>query len=40
MSTYADVGDAMPTVAMTGADGQAISVADYAGQKLVVFFYP
>ena len=40
MSTQADVGDAMPTVAMTGADGQAISVADYAGQKLVVFFYP
>ena len=36
----ADVGDTMPTVAMTGADGQAISVADYAGKPLVVFFYP
>ena len=40
MSNQADVGDAMPTVAMIGADGQAVSVTDYAGQPLVVFFYP
>lgn len=40
MSNQADVGDAMPMVAMIGADGQAVSVADYAGQPLVVFFYP
>ena len=36
----ADVGDTMPTVAMTGADGQAVSIRDYAGKPLVVFFYP
>ena len=36
----ADVGDTMPTVAMTGADGQAVSIRDFAGNPLVVFFYP
>ena len=36
----ADVGDTMPTVAMTGADGQAVSIRDFAGKPLVVFFYP
>jgi peroxiredoxin Q/BCP len=40
MSKQPDVGDAMPVVAMTGADGQPVSVADFAGQPLVVFFYP
>ena len=40
MSMQADVGDAMPTVAMTGADGQAVTIGDFAGQPLVVFFYP
>ena len=40
MTKQADVGDALPTVAMTGADGQAVSVGDFAGQPLVVFFYP
>jgi peroxiredoxin Q/BCP len=40
MTKQADVGDPMPAVAMTGADGQAISVSDFAGQPLVMFFYP
>ena len=40
MTRQADVGAPMPTVAMTGADGQAVSVGDFAGQPLVVFFYP
>lgn len=40
MTEQADVGDAMPTVSMTGADGQAVSIADFAGKPLVVFFYP
>ncbi|QGN55065.1 peroxiredoxin [Novosphingobium sp. Gsoil 351] len=40
MSRQTDVGEAMPDVAMTGADGQAVSIRDFAGQKLVVFFYP
>ena len=40
MSKQADVGDAMSAVAMTGADGQAVSMADFAGKPLVGFFYP
>jgi len=40
MSKQAEVGDAMPGVTMTGADGQAVSIGDYAGKPLVVFFYP
>ena len=40
MTRQADVGAPMPTVTMTGADGQAVSVGDFAGQPLVVFFYP
>ena len=40
MSRQTDVGDAMPAVAMTGADGQAVSIGDFVGKPLVVFFYP
>jgi peroxiredoxin Q/BCP len=40
MSKQADVGDNMPSVAMTGADGTAVKIGDFAGQPLVVFFYP
>jgi thioredoxin-dependent peroxiredoxin len=40
MTKQADVGDPMPAVTMTGADGQAISVSDFAGRPLVMFFYP
>ena len=40
MTKQTDVGDAMPTVAMTGADGQPLSIGDFAGKPLVVFFYP
>lgn len=40
MSKQADVGAAMPTVAMTGADGTPVAIGDFAGKPLVVFFYP
>lgn len=40
MTAFPGVGDAMPDVAMTAVDGSAIKVSDFAGQKLVVFFYP
>ena len=40
MSKQADVGDAMPAVAMIGADGQPVRIAGFAGKPLVVFFYP
>ena len=33
-------GDAMPDIAMETSDGGTVSAADFAGQKLVVFFYP
>ena len=40
MTKQAGVGEAMPTVPMTGADGQALSISDFGGRPLVVFFYP
>ena len=40
MSKQADVGEAMPPVAMTGADGTPVAIGDFAGKPLVMFFYP
>ena len=40
MSTFPAVGDALPDVALTAPDGAAIRPSDFAGRKLVVFFYP
>ena len=40
MSRQADVGEAIPTVAMTGADGTPVAIGDFAGTPLVMFFYP
>ncbi len=40
MSERVDVGDAMPDVAMETSDGGSVKVSDFAGKKLVVFFYP
>jgi thioredoxin-dependent peroxiredoxin len=36
----AQVGDPAPTAKFTSADGSSRSVADYAGKKLVLYFYP
>jgi thioredoxin-dependent peroxiredoxin len=33
-------GDKVPDVTMLGADGEAVSPADFKGQKLVLYFYP
>lgn len=33
-------GDPAPDVAFTGPDGTKVSVADFKGQKLVLYFYP
>ncbi|MBV9930280.1 MAG: peroxiredoxin [Alphaproteobacteria bacterium] len=33
-------GDPVPDVKMAGADGKPVSPADFAGQKLVLYFYP
>lgn len=40
MSDKPGVGDAMPDIALTGADGEPVRVADFLGSKLVLFFYP
>ena len=40
MSKRADVGNPMPEVALTGADGERVRLSDFRGKPLVVFFYP
>ena len=34
------VGEILPDIALTLPDGTAVKPADYAGRKLVLFFYP
>ena len=38
--TRANVGEALPDIALTGADGTTVRPVDFAGRKLVLFFYP
>ena len=33
-------GDTAPAFSLPGADGQTVSLADYRGRKVVVYFYP
>lgn len=40
MSETIGIGCALPDIAMTAPDGAAIKPSDFAGQKLVLFFYP
>jgi peroxiredoxin Q/BCP len=40
MSTFPGVGDTLPDIALTATDGTAVKPSDFAGRKLVVFFYP
>ncbi len=40
MTAFPTVGDAVPDIAMTAADGSPVKVSDFAGRKLVLFFYP
>ena len=40
MSTFPVVGDTLPDVAMTTPDGGSVRPSDFAGRKLVLFFYP
>src|SRR2546425_10829568 len=35
-----EVGDALPDAALTTPDGATINLRDYAGQPLVLYFYP
>ena len=34
------VGDPLPDIALTAPDGTAVKLSDFAGRKLVLFFYP
>jgi len=40
MSTFPGVGDAMPDIAMETPEGRSVKPSDFAGSKLVIFFYP
>lgn len=40
MSAFPKAGDPFPDFALEGSDGATISKSDFAGTKLVVFFYP
>ncbi len=40
MSGQVDVGEMLPEVALTGADGAAILPSAFRGRPLVLFFYP
>ncbi len=38
--TRLEVGDAAPTFSLSDADGRAVSLADFAGRRVIVYFYP
>ena len=40
MADFPGVGDPLPDIAMTTPDGGSVRPADFAGRKLVLFFYP
>ena len=40
MNSKPGVGDAMPDIALETPDGGKVGPSDFAGRKLVVFFYP
>ena len=40
MTTPLTVGATVPDIALTAPDGSAVRVSDFAGRKLVLFFYP
>jgi peroxiredoxin Q/BCP len=39
-STRLAAGDTAPAFTLTDQDGTSVSLSDYAGQKVVVYFYP
>lgn len=40
MSDFPGVGDTFPDIALESPDGGTVKPSDFAGRKLVVFFYP
>ncbi|MFZ0832022.1 MAG: thioredoxin-dependent thiol peroxidase [Mycobacterium sp.] len=39
-TTRLEVGDTAPAFSLEDADGNTVSLADYRGRKLIVYFYP
>ena len=40
MATFPGVGEQLPEIALTTPEGGLVKASDFAGQKLVLFFYP
>ena len=40
MTTRPAIGDVLPDIALTTPDGGSVRPSDFAGRKLVLFFYP
>ena len=40
MAQFPGVGDKLPAAILTASDGNPLDLAQYAGRKLVLFFYP
>lgn len=40
MTAPLTVGETLPDIALTRPDGEPVRVSDFAGKKLVLFFYP
>jgi len=40
MSDRPDIGDTLPDIAMETPEGGSVKPSDFAGKKLVIFFYP
>ncbi|WP_375387309.1 MULTISPECIES: thioredoxin-dependent thiol peroxidase [Actinomycetes] len=40
MTTRLTTGDPAPAFTLPDADGQPVSLADFAGQRVIVYFYP
>ena len=40
MTSVPGIGDKLPDLALTAPDGSALRIAEFAGRKLVLFFYP
>src|SRR5690625_749477 len=40
MTTRLTAGDTAPALSLQAANGKTVSLADYAGQQVIVYFYP
>ena len=40
MTNRLEIGDAAPDFTLTATDGSTVTLADYRGQKVIIYFYP